>query len=40
MCVKSISNEEKTDLKELFENYNDSYDEDFTWDEPVGKEIW
>lgn len=40
MCVKSISNKEKISLEELFKDFDGDYSEDFSWDDPVGKEIW
>lgn len=40
MSIKSISDEEKVDLKEMFADYIVIYDNDFIWDESVGKEIW
>lgn len=36
----SITNKEKVSLNELFLEYDGEYNDDFFWDNPVGKEIW
>lgn len=39
--TKNIIFKNKTDLEELFKEYNgNNLAKDFEWDNPVGKEIW
>ena len=38
--IISVPKKKKISLKERFEKFNDTYENDFSWDEPVGKEIW
>ena len=37
---KISGKKKKISLKEKFEKFNGTYENDFSWDEPVGKEIW
>ena len=38
--IITIPKKKKISLKERFEKFNGTYENDFSWDEPVGKEIW
>ena len=38
--IISVPKKKKISLKERFEKFNGTYENDFSWDEPVGKEIW
>lgn len=38
--IISVPKKKKISLKERFEIFNGTYENDFSWDEPVGKEIW
>lgn len=38
--IISVPKKKKISLKERFEKFNSTYENDFSWDEPVGKEIW
>lgn len=38
--IISVPKKKKISLKERFEKFNGTYENDFSWDESVGKEIW
>lgn len=38
--IINVPKKKKISLKERFEKFNSTYENDFSWDEPVGKEIW
>ena len=38
--IISVPKKKKISLKERFEKFNGTYENDFSWYEPVGKEIW
>ena len=39
--IITIPKKKKISLEELFENYKgENLSKDFTWDEPIGREIW
>ena len=38
--IISVPIKKKISLKERFEKFNGTYENDFSWDETVGKEIW
>ena len=38
--IISVPKKKKISLKERFEKFNGTYENDLSWDEPVGKEIW
>lgn len=38
--IISVPKKKKISLKERFEKFNGTYENDFSWDEAVGKEIW